>query len=80
MGRFEQLPQPLRSVVGIRATLLDRLLTHTANQVNGVYWTNATVAFDGTHVASDGFHPNAEAMQIGARLIADTLGEDMFQS
>ncbi len=72
MGRFTALPHPLRWVLGIRARMLDVVLGQFALMEN-VYWVDAGLSFDESHLAKDGYHPNAEACELMARSIAEQI-------
>lgn len=71
MGRFPALPQPLRSVLGMRATLLDRAAARLAREVDGVRHAAMPLppgAVDG-FFCEDRFHPSpAGYAQWGAAL------------
>lgn len=73
MSEFPLLPQPLRSLLGLRASLLDQLLRQQVAS-----FAHATHAPNGPldaaeHMASDGFHPNARGYALWASLLADHL-------
>jgi lysophospholipase L1-like esterase len=68
-SRFASMPQPLRFALGAHASGLSRVAAKIAAE-RGVAFVPG---FDGVHVASDGFHPDATgyggiAERIGARL------------
>jgi lysophospholipase L1-like esterase len=52
---FAALPQPLRSALGSHARGLERVARRTAAAHGALF----VPGFDGVHVASDGFHPDA---------------------
>ena len=54
-GRFAVYPQPLRAVLGAHAAGLSR----AAARVAGARGVPLVTGFDGVHVASDRFHPDA---------------------
>jgi len=74
MGEFSELPQPLRFALGVRASMLDRLLADSA-EVRNVFWADAARVFDESHVAEDGYHPNEKACEIGATQMINVLEE-----
>lgn len=80
MGVFPALPRPLRGVLGLRATVLDRAAGRLAAEMEGVRHVRVPVppgAVDG-FFASDRFHPSPHGYaQWGAvlgRAAADALG------
>lgn len=56
MGRFPALPQPLRSVLGVWAYVLDRAAQRVARRLPAVAYVR-TVVRDGLDFAPDGYHP-----------------------
>jgi lysophospholipase L1-like esterase len=73
MAEFPLLPQPLRSLLGLRSSLLDQRLrelvagcTHASHAPIG-----ALQAAD--NMASDGFHPNVRGYTAWANLLAEHL-------
>ncbi|MCU1418209.1 MAG: hydrolase family protein [Schumannella sp.] len=55
-GGFAVYPQPLRAVIGAHVAGLTRVGARVAAAQGAVF----VPGFDGVHVASDGFHPDAE--------------------
>ncbi len=80
MGRFSGLPQPLRYAMGVRAELLDLMLRNAAIVIDDVYWSDSFSAFDETHVARDGYHPNERACEIGAGQILSAIDVQKIMS
>lgn len=74
MGRFPVLPQPLRAVLGARATELDAVLAEVARE-RGVSHLPMHFA-DGLgpeHMAADGFHPGPAIYRAWADAAYDAL-------
>lgn len=73
LGRFPLLPSPLRSVIGLRARTLDRILSEVAAVNSQVTWLPTD--FDATpeKFAADGYHPNAESHEEWGRRVGETL-------
>lgn len=74
LGRFPALPQPLRAVMGLKATVLDQTLQQWVAGQAGLH--HMPLALDPLvpgMMASDGYHPSAE----GARWWAQTLVDHM---
>ena len=59
IGQFPALPQPLRSVLGLRATLLDQQLTRLASEIDEVTHCQVSFPKQPACVATDGLHPSA---------------------
>jgi lysophospholipase L1-like esterase len=68
-GDFAVYPQPLRAALGAQA----RGLTATAIRVAGEHGAVFVDGFDGAHVASDRFHPDATGYAQMAERIIDAL-------
>lgn len=71
MGRFPGLPQPLRGVLGLRATMLDRAAARLARQMDGVHHLH--MPLDAGSVdrffCADRFHPSPHGYGVwGAEL------------
>lgn len=79
MGRFPGLPQPLRGVLGLRATALDRAAARMAAAMDAVHHVHVPLAAKGTDdlFCGDRIHPSPRGYaQIGAslgRAAADAL-------
>lgn len=73
MDSFTALPQPLRSVLGLRGRLLDSDLHAIANEHAGVSRASALPLLAAQHLAADGYHPSAIACLDWARQLADSL-------
>lgn len=61
LWRFPLLPEPLRSVIGIRARTFDRILKSITEQHHGV--VHVPLHFDARpeQFSGDGYHPNEES-------------------
>jgi lysophospholipase L1-like esterase len=71
MGRFPGLPQPLRGVLGMRATLLDRAAARLAEQMDGVRHVPVPLPAGAADAffCGDRFHPSPRGYaQWGAAL------------
>jgi lysophospholipase L1-like esterase len=70
MARFPGLPMPLRQVFGWRAGRLDAVGQQVAGSIDKVQHLPTPVPDDPAAFASDGYHPNAQACAVWARVIA----------
>ncbi len=76
VGRFPALPRPLRTVMGLRARALDRVMRDVANSVDGVTHVPVDVPVElAGFFAEDGFHPSAKGYELWAGGLADALSE-----
>lgn len=74
MGRFPLLPQPLRGVLGARATELDAVLAEVARERGAVHLPMRFAAGLGPeHMAPDGFHPGPAIYRAWADAAHDSL-------
>ncbi len=78
MGKFPALPQPLRWVLGLRATILSDVLTDITEHSDGVsvlkFDVSPTNGSDNsTLMASDGFHPGRATYSSWARVAAEQI-------
>lgn len=73
MHAFPALPQPLRWTLGRRARLLDQRMQSVAARHPRARWLPLTLPMEARYMATDGFHPAADAYQIWARMAADQL-------
>ncbi len=71
MQRFPGLPSPLRQVFGWRAGRLDGVGRQVAAGIENVQHVPTPVPDDPAAFASDGYHPNAQACAVWARVIAE---------
>ena len=73
MDRFPMLPQPLRAMLGIRAAMLNRVLGWVIGAHHGVIGVDLATEFDASLLATDGYHPNARAIEEIADVIVAAL-------
>lgn len=79
LHHFPALPEPLRAVIGARATRLDAALHELADEagrhVTHLSWRDGH-AFEPAAMASDGFHPGPLAYELWAEMVVCALGDD----
>lgn len=75
LGRFPAFPEPLRSVLGARATALARATRHIERSLENVTVCTGTMDEDMSHYATDRFHPSELGYQAWARLMATDLAK-----
>lgn len=73
MARFTALPQPLRRVVGWRATMLDAALRSHPQRGRDFELVRAEFRPDAGQLAEDGYHPSARGAETWGRQIARAL-------
>ena len=73
LDSFTALPQPLRSVLGLRGRLLDADLHAIVTAHEGVSHASALPLLSAQQLAADGFHPSAVACVDWAAQLADYL-------
>jgi len=73
MDRFPMLPQPLRAMLGIRAAMLNHVLGWVIGAHHGVIGIDLATEFDASLLATDGYHPNARAIEEIADVIVAAL-------
>jgi lysophospholipase L1-like esterase len=71
MSEFPLLPQPLRSVLGLRAALLDRQLREQLAPLPHASHAPLGPIAAAQNMASDGFHPNADGYELWASVLAE---------
>jgi lysophospholipase L1-like esterase len=71
--RFPSLPNPLRTVMGTRAKLLDAILREVVSELPGASYAPVHFASDPGYVATDGFHPSERGYAEWARNLAEHL-------
>lgn len=71
MAQFEQLPQPLRGVLGVRARLLDEVLKRSVEGLLFADHLSLSVSTIGPLMAADGYHPS----EVGHHLIGAQLAQ-----
>lgn len=67
MGHFLALPRPLRTLMGMRAALLNRVLRSVADQNSRCDFIDWQIPITPDHLARDGYHPSASGYQAIAR-------------
>ncbi len=70
IGHFPGLPQPLRSVLGLRARLLDDATEKLADKMAGVYFVPLQFDPDPSLFSSDGIHPSTKTYALWGQAIA----------
>lgn len=71
IGHFPGLPQPLRSVLGLRARLLDESTVRLAGKMTAVHFVPVPGEPDCSMFCDDGIHPSAACYSIWGRTIAE---------
>lgn len=72
VAHFPALPQPLRWVMGLKASVLDQAVQDLASRLQGVCHVPLTLdTRDRTMMASDGYHPSEKGCTAWAQLLAD---------
>ena len=71
IGRFPGLPQPLRSVLGLRASLLDHASQKLAGRMAGVHFVPLEFDIRSDLFAEDGIHPSARCYALWGRAVAE---------
>ncbi|MCH5376242.1 MAG: SGNH/GDSL hydrolase family protein, partial [Planctomycetes bacterium] len=71
MNHFPLPPQPLRSTLGLRAGMLDRIAESVASGYPGVLHVPTRINPAEHTFCEDGFHPSAESCTLWARELAD---------
>ncbi|MET0285705.1 MAG: SGNH/GDSL hydrolase family protein, partial [Polyangiales bacterium] len=75
MEQFPLLPQPLRSILGLRSSLLDAALIDQLATLRGASHAPLDPLSAAENMASDGFHPNARGYALWAQLLAEALAD-----
>lgn len=73
MHLFSALPQPLRYVLGLRARMLDLVLSKTAEVSEGVFYLDSGFQPEDQCLASDGYHPSEKGYQVWGELVSEQL-------
>ena len=73
MHAFPLLPQPLRFTLGVRAMMLDKSLERIAEILPDVHHLKTELSFDPQHMAEDGYHPSAPAIDVWTESLAQQL-------
>ncbi|GAA4650393.1 SGNH/GDSL hydrolase family protein [Kistimonas scapharcae] len=67
---FSALPQPLSTVLGARARLLDKVLQNVAKAHSRVFHMNTVFHFQPDYLASDGYHPSEKGYRLWGEQLA----------
>lgn len=70
IGDFPGLPQPLRSVLGLRARLLDHHSVRLAGEMSGVHFVPLDFEAEPGLFAADGIHPSPLSYRLWGRAVA----------
>lgn len=73
LGIFPLLPEPLRAVLGMRASMLDDSLRGLASRMPGVAFVPVEFDFSPAHFSADGFHPSPAGYREFGASMADAL-------
>lgn len=77
MADFPALPFPIKNILGLRATLLDKELQKICLNYDQVYHLNIDVPLEDNMMARDGYHPSAKGYKTWAQLIAPSILEKL---
>lgn len=73
MGDFPLLPQPLRFLLGMRASALDNSAQSIAANYPYVTYIPLDFELQPQNIAEDGFHPSAQACQLFGQIISERI-------
>jgi hypothetical protein len=73
MAEFPLLPQPLRGLLGLRSSVLDRCLQQEVARLTHASHAPLGSLEAAENMASDGFHPNARGYAEWANVVAEHL-------
>ena len=73
MQDFPALRDPLRAIMGLRASILDLTLQSTLRELPTTSYCPTIFSHDPTSVARDGFHPSSRGYQNWAQQVANHL-------
>lgn len=73
MGDFPLLPQPLRFLLGMRASALDNTAQIIAADYPYVTYIPLDFELHPQNIAEDGFHPSAQACQLFGQIISERV-------
>ena len=73
LGRIAVVPRPLRTVLGVRASLLDLLLQRTLADLPAARYVRTSFPPQPAYLAGDGFHPSPLGYRHWAAAIAARL-------
>ena len=77
MADFPALPFPIKNILGLRATLLDKELQKICLNYDQVHHLNVDVPLEDNMMARDGYHPSAKGYEAWAQLIAPSILEKL---
>lgn len=75
MAQFVLLPQPLRTVLGLRADRLQRAMARQFDHVPGATVLHTEFPDDPALLAADGYHPSAVACRLWSERLAAQIPE-----
>lgn len=75
MEAFPALPQPLRSVLGRRASCLNQVMIETCTDLKNAVVCAPDFPLEPAFIANDGFHPSGQAYSRWAEHLAKTIVE-----
>lgn len=78
LREFPALPQPLRWYLGRQGELFNGLLSEWCSKTDRVRLVSVKFPVDPRFMASDGFHPGAQAYAVWARQVAGHLSSKEF--
>ena len=73
VGLFPAIPQPLRTMLGLRAQSLDAVLESVLGEIAGAIYCPVHFPVEDEYVAEDGFHPSALGYAEWGRQIAASI-------
>jgi len=73
VGRFPALPQPLRAILGLRASLLDQYLERLTRELPRAAFCRVRFPTGAANVATDGVHPSSDGYCDWAQQLAVTI-------
>jgi len=80
VGKFPALPQPLRAVLGLRASLLDHHLESLTKDLPRAAYCRVTFPTAGPNVATDGVHPSSDGYRAWAQQLAVGIGSALSEA
>lgn len=80
MQQFTALPWPLNQWLGLKARLLNKVLTQELAQWPNAVMVDAKLPLSPELLAADGFHPSAKGAALWAQLLLETAATDCEQT
>jgi len=77
MADFPALPFPIKNILGLRATLLDKELQSVCQLYEQVSHLNIDVPLEENMMARDGYHPSGKGYEAWAQLVAPSIIEKL---